>query len=430
MTNYHKIIYGAVFTVALGAVFLVGIYLGYENSAEVGRVTSLINKEDNTKIKPVDFSSFWKVWNIVNKKYVSNDGSNNQEKVWGAISGLVGSLDDPYSVFFPPEEAEIFKSDISGEFQGVGMEIGIKNSTLVVIAPLKGTPAEKAGILPGDKIIKIDDKTSAGIPIREAVKLIRGPKGEKVVLTIIRNGDKNPIIIPITRGVITIPTINTKVIGKNPNLSNKKGDGGNKISNGDNITKNKNDIFVISLYNFSANSANLFRESLRKFVLSGKNKLIIDLRGNPGGYLESSVDMASWFLPAGKIIVQEDFGSKNKKKVYRSRGYDIFKNDLKMVILVNGGSASASEILAGALQEHKKAILVGTQTFGKGSVQELIKITDKASLKITVARWLTPNGISISKEGLTPDVKIKITMEDIKAGRDLQMEKAIEILSK
>jgi carboxyl-terminal processing protease len=424
MTKYSKIILSSTSIVVLTVVFLAGIYIGYGNGPEINKITSLVNKNSEVASSDaVDFNSFWKVWNLINYKYVSTDGPDSQEKVWGAISGLVGSLDDPYSVFFPPEEAKIFESDISGEFQGVGMEIGIRNNTLVVIAPLKGTPAEKSGILPGDKIIKIDDTISSDMPIGEAVRLIRGPVGEDVTLTIIRDKEEKPINIKITRGVIAIPTIDTKVIestGSSTGVEN----------NNTNITqKNNSDVFVISLYNFSANSANLFRESLRKFVLSGKTKLIIDLRGNPGGYLESSVDIASWFLPAGKIIVQEDFGSRGKGKVYRSKGYDIFKDNLKMAILVNGGSASASEILAGALQEHGKAILVGTQTFGKGSVQELVKITDKASLKITVAKWLTPNGVSISKAGLTPNVVVEVTKKDIESGNDPQLNKAIELLS-
>ncbi len=422
MTKYHKIILSISTAVILIFVFFAGVYAGYDNRPEIRKVTSLINKNGNQTSSNVDFESFWKAWNVVNEKYVSTDGPDDQKKVWGAISGLVDSLGDPYSVFFPPEEAEIFESDISGEFQGVGMEIGMKDNTLVVIAPLKGTPAEKAGVLPGDKIIKIDDTISADMPIGEAVKLIRGPKGEAVVLTVIRDGEKEPLDISIIRGVITIPTINTKFI-------NSKNSGKNSTGNKSAISEKESDVFVLSLYNFSANSSNLFRESLRKFVMSGKNKLIIDLRGNPGGYLESAVDIASWFLPAGKIVVQEDFGSRGDGKVYRSKGYDIFNGNLKMAVLVNGGSASASEILAGALQEHGKAILVGTQTFGKGSVQELVKITDKASLKITVARWLTPNGVSISKAGLTPNVVVKVTKEDIVAGIDPQLEKAIELLT-
>ena len=188
-------------------------------------------------------------------------------------------------------------------------------------------------------------------------------------------------------------------------------------------------MFVIRLYSFSAQSPRLFRDALRKFVESGSNKLLLDLRGNPGGYLEAAVDMASWFLPAGKIIVTEDSGKNGKRAPHRSRGYDIFNKNLKFVILVNAGSASASEILAGALQEHGVAKLVGTKTFGKGSVQEVVKLTPETNLKVTVARWLTPNGVSISLAGLKPDVEVKMTPEDIEKKRDLQTDKAIQLLT-
>ncbi len=195
----------------------------------------------------------------------------------------------------------------------------------------------------------------------------------------------------------------------------------------------KDGVFIIRLYSFTAVSPNLFREALRKFVENGTtNKLIIDLRGNPGGYLESATDIASWFLPLGKVVVTEDYGGKEPNKIHRSKGYDIFNNNLKMAILVNGGSASASEILAGALSEYGKAILVGTKTFGKGSVQELIKITPETSLKVTVARWLSPNGNSFSHDGLEPDEIVEITEDDvdyIEDGGDPQLDKAIELLN-
>jgi carboxyl-terminal processing protease len=186
---------------------------------------------------------------------------------------------------------------------------------------------------------------------------------------------------------------------------------------------------VLELYNFSAQSPRLFRNALRDFVASGSDKLIVDLRGNPGGFLEAAVELASWFLPPGKPVVIEDFGKQGERRVHRSRGYNVFNENLKMVILINNGSASASEIFAGALREHGRAKLVGTQTFGKGSVQELVKITPETSLKVTVARWLTPNGVSISEGGLTPDIEVKMTPEDAKKKRDPQMEKAIELLT-
>jgi carboxyl-terminal processing protease len=245
-----------------------------------------------------------------------------------------------------------------------------------------------------------------------AVKLIRGKKGTSVTLTILREGHKDSIEKTVVRDVINIPTLDTEV----------------KYPAGAEKTKG-NAIFVIKLYNFSAISPELFRQALREFVASGAHKLVLDLRGNPGGYLDAAVSMASWFIPSGKVVVTEDFGPNEDPKVYRSRGPAIFNNNLRFVVLVDGGSASASEILAGALQEHGVAQVVGVNTFGKGSVQELIKITPETSLKVTVARWLTPKGNSISEGGLKPDFEVKMTPDDVAAGKDLQMNKAIEILS-
>ncbi len=401
MERFKKVAYISAISALVIGVFVAGVFFGYSQRPAIERVHNLINK-DSVKPDNVDFSPFWEAWNDVDSKFVSNNGLDTQKRVWGAIEGMVKSLGDPYSVFFPPKEAKIFNEDIQGNFGGVGMEIGVRNGVLTVIAPLKGTPAYRAGIKTGDKIIKIDDKSSSNMMADEAVRLIRGKKGTKVKLTILREGEDKPLEIKIIRDTIKVPSLKTE--------------------------SKKDGIFVISLYLFSANSANDFRDALREFVSSKKTKFILDLRGNPGGYLNASVDIASWFLPLGKVVAREKF-SDGKEVIYRSKGYDIFKK-LPMVILVDGGSASASEILAGALREHGIATLVGEKTYGKGSVQELIKITPETSLKLTIARWLTPNGKSISKEGLEPDVKVDFTKEDFAAGKDPQMEKAIELLLK
>src|SRR3990167_5541315 len=365
----------------------------------------LENTEEGEPIS-VDFAAFWKAWNLLNEKYVPASTTakavGDQEKVWGAIEGLTDSLGDPYTVFFPPVESKLFEADIRGNFDGIGAEILAQDGAITVIAPLKNSPAEKAGIIAGDRIIKINDKETSSLSTEDAVQLIRGERGTQVVLTIFRSGVKEPFDVTVTRDVIDIPTINTK-----------------ELPNG---------IFVIELYSFSAQAPNLFRNALREFIVSGNDKLILDLRGNPGGYLEAAIDMASWFLPSSMVVVREDFGQSRDEKVYRSKGYDIFSENLKFVILVDRGSASASEILAGALAEHGRATLVGDKTFGKGSVQELVNITSETSLKITIARWLTPNGLSISQDGIEPKFLVKYSNEDREAGRDPQLEKAIEIL--
>jgi len=384
--------------------FTGGTFFGYYNRPAIEKVTGLYNKEAINKPAQVDFSPFWTAWNTIKSKYVNKNSMDNQKMVWGAIQGLVGSLDDPYSVFFPPQESKSFQDEMRGDFGGVGMEIGIRNNALIVVSPLKGTPAERVGINSGDKILKIDDKATTDMSAEEAARLIRGEKGTSVKLTILKKNSEKPVEINIVREIIKIPVLDTE--------------------------KKQNGIFVIKMYNFSVNSADVFRNSLREFITSGNDKLILDLRNNPGGYLESSVDMASWFLPVGKVVAREKFSS-GEEDLFRSKGYNVFNSpagELPFVILVNAGSASASEILAGALQEHGIAKLVGQKTFGKGSVQELIQITPDTSLKITVAKWLTPNGKSISDEGLEPDYKVEITDKDMEAGRDPQMDKAVELL--
>ncbi|MCR4279753.1 MAG: S41 family peptidase, partial [Candidatus Zambryskibacteria bacterium] len=360
-----------------------------------------------SEISKLDFAPFWKAWNVINEKYVpastTGETISDQKKLYGAIQGLANSLGDPYTVFFPPVEAELFASDIRGNFEGVGMEIIAQEGAITVIAPLKDSPAFRAGVMAGDRIIKIDGKETSSMTTEGAVQVIRGQRGTPVTITVFRNGAKEPFDIKIVRDIISIPVINTY------NLQ-----GG---------------VFVIELYSFSEQSPNLFRAALREFIQSGSDKLVLDLRGNPGGYLEAAIDMASWFLPSSKVIVREDFGGTREERAYRSRGYDIFNDNLEFVILVNRGSASASEILAGALSEHGRATLVGETTFGKGSVQELVDITSDTSLKVTIARWLTPNGSSISEKGIEPQFKIPYTAADREAGRDPQMEKALEILS-
>lgn len=384
-------------------VFLAGLYIGYNNKPWVERVAGIENRNTPTEIRSnADFEPFWKVWSIINSKYPNPEETSNQDKVWGAIEGLTSSLNDPYTEFFPPQESKQFMEQINGEFSGVGMEVGMKDNILTVIAPLKNSPADRAGIRPGDKILKIDSKVTTDMKVNEAVKLIKGKPGTKITLTLYRQGEDQPFDVTLVREVITIPTIES-------------------ISRNDGIQ-------ILNIYNFGSGVTDEFKKEIVDFNNSGKNKLIIDLRNNPGGFLDAAVEIASYFLPQGDIIVKEDYGSNREQDIYRSRGYNSVAKDVKIVILVDGGSASASEILAGALSEHKLAILIGEQTYGKGSVQELVPVTDDTSLKITVAKWLTPNGISISLKGLAPDIKVSITKEDIENKKDPQLDRAISYL--
>jgi carboxyl-terminal processing protease len=324
-------------------------------------------------------------------------------RVYGAIQGLVNSYGDSYTVYLPPEDAETFGEDISGNFSGVGMEVGMRNGLITIISPLPDTPADNAGVLAGDIITRIDDESTEDMTVDQAVKRIRGEKGTEVTLQIAREGELSFIEIVIMRDTITIPTIETE---------------------------ERDDIFIISLYSFNALAEAKMQTALREFVKSDAEKLILDLRGNPGGYLQSAIGISSYFLPTGKVVVQESFGDGRPDQLFRSQGRVIKDfNAENFVVLVDGGSASASEIVAGALAEHGVATLLGTQTFGKGSVQELVDLNSGASLKVTVARWLTPDGTSISNGGLEPEIVIERTPEQRLNDEDPQLEAAIDYLS-
>ena len=394
----------AAFAIVLVVGFVGGIAVSAGGTSSVFS-TSLFGGLSAEPDESVDLGDFWRAWNVLNDKFVQTTASSTDpsatERIWGAIAGLTQSYGDPYTTFMPPEEAKMFEDDISGNFEGVGMELGLnKDGALTVIAPLKDTPAERAGILPGDILISINDQPAEGMTTDAAVKLIRGPKGTTVTFRMLREGEM--IVIPVVRAVIDVPTIKTSHDAKNG-------------------------IFTISLYSFTATSANKFSQAIDEFKASGDTKLVIDLRGNPGGYLDAAVAMASRFLPKGTEVVTEDYKGNRENLVHRSSGSGGVPDTAKVVILMNQGSASASEILAGALQDAGRATLVGTRSFGKGSVQELIDLGGGA-LKVTVARWLTPSGRSISDGGLTPDIEVDRTIEDVKANRDPQMDRAIQFL--
>jgi carboxyl-terminal processing protease len=382
---------------AVSAVFVAGFIAGTRGES---RATLLLTDEEI----PVgaDFDPVWKAWRLLDEKYVPATSTGvvaTQDKVWGLISGLADSYGDPYTVFLPPQQSKSFEEEISGEFGGIGVEMGMRENILTVIAPLKGTPADKAGVRTGDLIIKVDDTPTNDMTVDDAVELIRGEVGTEVVLTIARKGEDEFLEIPIVRDIIEVPTLDTEVVG--------------------------DDVFILSLYNFGGTATREVRSALRTFVMGNYDRLIIDLRGNPGGYLSAAVDIASWFLPLGKIVVTEQYRPDEEPSHHRSKGNNITEDAWRIAILVDGGSASASEILAGALREHGKAVLIGTQTFGKGSVQELVEVTPDTSIKITVARWLTPNGVSISEAGLTPDLVIEYPPNDTEGGQDPQMDAAL-----
>lgn len=361
--------------------------------------TAANSKED------IDLEQFWAVWELLDEKFTSASSTENlsdEERINGAIQGMVDSYNDPYTVFLPPAQNADFTEDISGNFSGIGMEVGIKDKMITVISPLPDTPAEKAGLLPGDLVVKINGESTEGMSIDDAVNRIRGEKGTNVTLSIYREGDLEIKDYTITRDTINIPTVKTEI---------------------------KDGVFIVRLYSFNAIAEAKMQEAMREFVSSKSKTLILDLRGNPGGYLQGAVAIASFYLPTGKIVVRESFGENKEEKIYRSQGKTIKDfNPKNFVVLVDNGSASASEILAGALKEHGVATVIGTNTFGKGSVQELINLPSGAALKVTVARWLTPNGISISEKGLEPNILINRTPKQRLEGVDPQQDSAINFL--
>lgn len=394
MKNWQPYLIGALG----GAILVVLALLGTHTFSSLAAVPAGAPAE-------ADFAPLWDAWRTIDQNFqpaASTTPVTNQERVWGAVSGLVNSLGDPYSVFMSPTENKTFNQEIEGQFGGIGIEIGVRDQALTVISALPDSPARAAGLKSGDKIIEVAEQPVGELSLYQAINLIRGEVGTTVKLTVIRAGTDKPLQFNLKRSVIQVPTLDTKQSG---------------------------DTFIISLYNFGATSPDLFRNALRQFVASGQSKLVIDLRGNPGGFLEAAVDIGSWFLPAGKPIVIEkrDDAGQTSQQVYRSKGYDIFNDQLKLIVLVDGGSASAAEILAGALADNHRATLVGETTFGKGSVQELLPLTGGGALKLTIAHWLTPNGISISKAGLKPDVEVKLTAADVAAGRDPQLAKALAL---
>ncbi len=377
----------------------IGYDIGFEKGAEAQRQADLRVISDEGRLVEADFSVFWEAWGKLKLFHINSEKVGDQDLLYGAIDGLAGSFDDPNTAFFPPADAKKFEEDILGSFGGIGAEIGLVDKQLTIAAPLKGSPAEQAGLESGDSVIKIDGSSTVGIKVDEAVKKIRGPVGSSVVLTIFRKGWEAPKDFTIVRATIVVPTLDYSM------LANKIG--------------------YIQLYSFNDNAARDFFEASFSLLLAGANGLILDLRNNPGGFLEVANYITGWFVERGDIIVSERFKS-GEDRVFRANGNGALKN-LPVVVLINYGSASASEILAGALHDLRKAKLVGEPSFGKATVQEVNQLSDGSSLKITVAHWVLPSG-KVLAEGLVPDVEVKLTDEDREAKRDPQLDKAIEVL--
>jgi len=387
--------------------FITGFFLGTWKS--IGQKTdlstylsidTLIRQSPNyLNLKNQDINLFWQVWETVLSDYV-NQPVDQTKMFYGAISGIVSSLGDPYSIFLDPQMSQEFQKELSGKFEGIGAEIGFKNNYLSIIAPLPGSPAEKAGLKAGDKILKIDNNDTQDMNLDYAVSLIRGKKGTTVTLNILSSDQEQPKDLTIKRDVINTTSVTWEL---------------------------KNDTFAyIKVAQFDDNATSAFNKIVNEIILKNPKGIILDLRNNPGGYLDSALDMADKFLDE-KVVMYEE-SAKGDKKEFKSKSNPSFK-DVKTVVLVNEGSASGSEIVAGALQDNQRATIVGEKTFGKGTVQDLKDFNDGSTIKLTVAKWLTPDGRSITDNGIKPDVEVKITQEDLDKDYDPQLDKAIEILS-
>ncbi|MEK9130810.1 MAG: S41 family peptidase [Patescibacteria group bacterium] len=356
----------------------------------VGEIPASLNKD-------VKFSLFWDVWDLIKDEYVDQPVSE-KELFYGAMKGLVWSLGDQHSTFFDPVTAAAFAEELSGSFEGIGAEIEVKDDQLQIVAPLPESPAERAGLMAGDAILAIDGLDTAGMASDEAVKHIRGPKDTDVTLTI-RRGEDEARDVVITRDTIEIDSVTYQL----------RDDG----------------IAVITISFFNGDTSRLFTDAARQALTDGASGIILDLRNDPGGYLTAAIDVASAWVGTDTVVI-EKIRDQEEKTIGRGPA---LLNGLATVVLVNGGSASASEIVAGALQDHDQATIVGEQTFGKGSVQDYRDLPDGSAVKLTVARWYTPANRSIDQQGITPDLLVEMTAEDYQAERDPQMDKAVEILN-
>ncbi len=396
--KYNNLLLSLIALAMLCGVGFAGFYAGtyYPKTITIEGV----DKIEDGLVTNADFGVFWETWKTIKESHLNAGEVKNQDLVYGAASGLVDALKDPHSIFFNPSDSKKFSEDLNGSFGGIGAEIGFKNDQLIIIAPLKDSPAEKAGLRSGDKILEVNASSTISFNINDAVKLIRGPKGTQVNLTIGRNGQEKPIKKTIVRDTIKVPVIEWEM---------KDGQ-----------------IAHIQLFTFNEVSPILMAETIEKTQNEKAKGIILDLRNNPGGYLDSAIAIAGLFLESGKDVVYEEFRS-GKKEIFKATGGDIVGN-IPIVILINSGSASASEILAGALRDHLGTKIVGEKSFGKGTVQELKNLRDGSTIKITIAHWILPKGQQIDKNGLEPDFAIKLSEEDIEKKKDPQLDKALEVI--
>ena len=393
-----RFIFIVVTLICLDAIFVLGYWQGQKGSPNA-LVPSQITQLESGKPSGVDFSTFWEAWNKLKEKSVQEVG--NDKMVQGAISGMLASTGDPYTVYFTKQENDRFREDIGGEFSGIGIEIVEKDNLPTVVAPLPDSPAEKAGFKPGDIILEVDGAKTSDLGFNETINRIRGTEGTKVTLKVMRASVTDPITIEVVRDKITVKSVEWSL----ENVNGKK-------------------VEHIKIRQFGDDTDALFESAAQDVIKNNPEGVILDLRNDPGGYLETAVNVASYFVKDGVIVTEK--GRDGNSTEYKSTGKGTLKN-YKLTVLVNGGSASASEIVTGALKDRLGTKIIGEKTFGKGSVQELIDLSDGSAVKITVAKWFTPNGSQINELGISPDIAI---VDDEKTTADEQLLRAEDFIVK
>ncbi len=386
-------------------------YLVGKQQAPASAASTELGSDAKTLAKSIDLATFWESWSTLDKKFYGE--LSTDKRTDGAISGMVAGLGDPYTVYLAPKQNKIFKSSIEGKFGGIGAELEIRNSLLTIVAPIQDTPAERAGLKAGDVILKIDGKAVDTMSFVDAIDAIRGEKDSSVTLNIARPNENEPFDVTLTRDTITIKSV-------------KEEDSWNNQEYG-----------YIRINQFGDDTSTFFQQYLEKILSENKKGIIIDLRNNPGGLVNKAVDMAGMLIPnkvnspdknlAERVVLRETFKSA-PEEVYRATNKAIAP-ELPIVVLLNEGSASASEIFAGALRDHGRATLVGVKSFGKGSVQDLVPLKNGGSIKVTIAHWLTPKGTEINEKGITPDVEVALGKDEKISTNDAQVAKALELLS-
>lgn len=350
--------------------------------------------------KEVDLTMFWGVWRLLVNNYINPEELGTQKLVTGAVQGLVNAIGDPYTLYMTPQENTEFRDSLSGHLQGIGAELSVQDGDITIVSPIKGSPAEKAGLLPEDVIIEVNGESIEGKTLQDAVTRIRGKKGTSVTLTVLRESADDLLSFTIVRDDITVPSTEYEV-----------------------KTSGSGSVGILTINQFGTETVGEVQGILEQIDPASLKGLVIDLRFNGGGYLEGAVDIVSMFLREGKVVSVERRNAEPQRHYVSGRP---ILPDLPLVILQNQASASASEIVAGALQDHDRAKIIGMTSFGKGTVQEVIDLPGGSSLRVTIAKWLTPDGRDLGKEGVVPDIEVDRTQQDIEAGLDPQMNATLE----